>query len=215
MSAGLGHCQAEGSVFLKEPVRLCSTAAQHSQSAAQQPAAHRCKPLLPPLLPSLSPSHPDQPTPAVSASNQRKPSFSSAEVAQSVPVGPIPDCADNLFMRAGQPCYTFLYAPAVSAAGVSDYVSSASVVPALLCLPPPAAAAARLGLLASRGRINRLLGYARFAGRRPCGGGWAPVPIRFPTHTRCAVPDFVLTLYCADAGRPRCAGSCSGRARAQ
>lgn len=52
--------------------------------------------------------------PAVSASNQRKPSFSSAEVASSVAVGPIPDCSTNLFMRAGQPCYTFLYAPAVS-----------------------------------------------------------------------------------------------------
>lgn len=33
-------------------------------------------------------------------------------------MGPVPDCADNLFMRSGQPCYTFLYAPAVRAASL-------------------------------------------------------------------------------------------------
>ena len=54
------------------------------------------------------------PTAAVSASRQRQPAFSRVEVAQGEAVGAVPDCADSLFMRSGQPCFTFLYAPAVS-----------------------------------------------------------------------------------------------------
>ncbi|KAI3423876.1 hypothetical protein D9Q98_009710 [Chlorella vulgaris] len=49
---------------------------------------------------------------AVSSSRQRQPAFSRVESASTVAVGPVPDCASNLFMRAGQPCITFLYAPA-------------------------------------------------------------------------------------------------------
>ncbi|KAL4424942.1 hypothetical protein ABPG77_009671 [Micractinium sp. CCAP 211/92] len=49
---------------------------------------------------------------AVCASRQRQPAYSRVETAEAHPVGPIPDCSDNLFMRAGQPCITFLYAPA-------------------------------------------------------------------------------------------------------
>ncbi|KAL4434281.1 hypothetical protein ABPG75_000722 [Micractinium tetrahymenae] len=49
---------------------------------------------------------------AVCASRQRQPAYSRVETAAAQPVGPIPDCSDNLFMRAGQPCITFLYAPA-------------------------------------------------------------------------------------------------------
>jgi hypothetical protein len=59
------------------------------------------------LLPAL-------PARAVSASRQRQPAFSRVERAEAVAVGPVPDCASNLFMRAGLPCLTFLYAPAVS-----------------------------------------------------------------------------------------------------
>lgn len=51
--------------------------------------------------------------PPVSASRQRQPSFSRVEAAQAAAVGAVPDCGDSPFMRAGQPCHTFLYAPAV------------------------------------------------------------------------------------------------------
>ena len=68
------------------------------------------------------PELPLPPSLAVSASNQRKPAFSRAEVAEAAPVGPIPDCSDNLFMRAGQPCYTFLYAPAVRRGWTGEHV---------------------------------------------------------------------------------------------
>jgi hypothetical protein len=48
---------------------------------------------------------------AVKASNQRRPAFSSVPVAHPKLVGPIPDCADNMFMRKNKQCYTLLYAP--------------------------------------------------------------------------------------------------------
>ncbi|KAL4855684.1 ABC transporter A family member 11 [Chlorella vulgaris] len=48
----------------------------------------------------------------LSSSRQRQPAFSRVESASTVAIGPVPDCASNLFMRAGQPCITFLYAPA-------------------------------------------------------------------------------------------------------
>ena len=50
---------------------------------------------------------------AVSASRQRQPAFSSVPVAVPQPVAAVPLCSSNRFMRHGQPCYTFLYAPAV------------------------------------------------------------------------------------------------------
>ena len=50
----------------------------------------------------------------MSASRQRQPAFSQVEMARAEAVGPVPDCSDSLFMRSGQPCFTFLYAPAVS-----------------------------------------------------------------------------------------------------
>lgn len=74
----------------------------------------------PPPTPEAEPSLPCRlplasgPAAAVSSSRQRQPAFSRVESASTVAVGPVPDCASDLFMRAGQPCITFLYAPAVS-----------------------------------------------------------------------------------------------------
>ena len=48
---------------------------------------------------------------AVSASRQRQPAFSSVPVAAPQQVSAVPLCTSNRFMRHGQPCYTFLYAP--------------------------------------------------------------------------------------------------------
>ena len=48
---------------------------------------------------------------AVSASNQRRPAYSSISTTQPQAVGPIPDCSDNMFLRTDQDCYTLLYAP--------------------------------------------------------------------------------------------------------
>lgn len=90
---------------------------------------------------------------AVTASNQRKPSFSSAATAEAAPVGAVPDCAGSLFMRAGQPCYTLLYAPAVStgsacpaqrAVGEGEAPASRSpLTPPLCSVPPPRRATPR------------------------------------------------------------------------
>lgn len=48
---------------------------------------------------------------AVSASQQRRPAFSSVPTAMPLDVGPIPLCTENTFMRTDQACYTLLYAP--------------------------------------------------------------------------------------------------------
>ena len=51
---------------------------------------------------------------AMRASNQRRPAFSSVPTALPQPIRQIPDCADNMFMRHEEPCYTLLYAPQAS-----------------------------------------------------------------------------------------------------
>eukprot|EP00887_Chlorella_sp_A99_P004461 scaffold30.g4461.t1 len=75
---------------------------------------------------------------AVVASRQRQPAYSSTPEAAparrarrrgGLAIGPVPDCAANMFMRHGEQCYTLLYAPAVHGhplveavvAGVADH----------------------------------------------------------------------------------------------
>lgn len=79
--------------------------------ASRRHAPCCCRTSSAPGLAFRAPSPPRRP--AVSASRQSRPAFSRVEVATAAAAGPVPDCSANLFMRAGQPCYTFLYAPTV------------------------------------------------------------------------------------------------------
>ena len=51
---------------------------------------------------------------AITNSRQRQPAYQSLEVATPEALTSVPDCINNIFLREGQPCYSFLYSPAVS-----------------------------------------------------------------------------------------------------
>ncbi|KFM28559.1 ABC transporter A family member 2 [Auxenochlorella protothecoides] len=48
---------------------------------------------------------------ALTASRQRQPAYSSQTTAEAVDIGPIPDCATNIYLRQDRACYTIAYAP--------------------------------------------------------------------------------------------------------
>lgn len=51
---------------------------------------------------------------AITNSRQRQPAYQSLEVATPEALTSVPDCINNIFLREGQPCYSFLYSPADS-----------------------------------------------------------------------------------------------------
>lgn len=55
---------------------------------------------------------------ALTASRQRQPAYSSQTTAEAVDIGPIPDCATNIYLRQDRACYTIAYAPKVGPGGV-------------------------------------------------------------------------------------------------
>lgn len=109
------HPPAAPTALLREPKLALVRRGGFPLPAQRAGWTHHCPRKLSPTLHLTFPC-------AVSASRQRQPAFSRVEQAAAVAVGAVPDCAANLFMRAGLPCLTFLYAPSVSCGGEDEEV---------------------------------------------------------------------------------------------